>query len=136
MLLDCRPAEAGRITVLVIEPDVIVRMAIADYLRDCGYKVVEGATSDDALAILKSGRKIDVLLCEVRLSGMDGFGLARRVREQYPGVEVILASGTPGAAAKAKDLCDEGPLEKPYHPNELVRRINVLVERRRTARAT
>jgi hypothetical protein len=44
---DCHPAEAERITVLVIEPDIIVRMAIADYLRDCGYKVVEGVTNND-----------------------------------------------------------------------------------------
>jgi hypothetical protein len=36
-------------------------------------------------------------------------------------------------AEKAGDLCDDGPLEKPYHPQEVVRRINLLLERRRTA---
>jgi hypothetical protein len=37
------------------------------------------------------------------------------------------------AAGKAGDLCDDGPLEKPYHPQEVVRGINLLLERRRTA---
>ena len=64
---------------------------------------------------------------------MDGFGLARWVRQNRPGIDVILTSGIAKAAEKAGDLCDDGPLEKPYHPQEVVRRINILIERRRTA---
>jgi DNA-binding response OmpR family regulator len=129
------PPPTATTTVLVIEPDIIVRMAIADYLRDCGYKVIEGVTGEDACAVLNTRQKIDVILSEVTLDGgIDGFGLARRVRERHPGVDVLLASGTPGAVAKAGDLCDDGPLEKPYHPNEVIRRVNLLIERRRTAR--
>jgi CheY-like chemotaxis protein len=61
-------------TVLVVEPDILVRMVIADYVRDCGYKVVEGVSADDVLAVLDAGRKIDVILAEVRLAGsLDGF---------------------------------------------------------------
>jgi DNA-binding response OmpR family regulator len=128
------PAAAEKTSILVIEPDVIVRMAVATYLRDCGYKVIEGVNSDDALAVLSvAGQKIDVMLCEVALDGvMDGFALARWARERYPDIDVILVSGTRGAAAKAAGLCDDGPLEKPYHPRELIRRINTLSERRRT----
>jgi hypothetical protein len=44
---------------------------------------------------------------------------------------VILTSGVAKAAAKAGELCDVGPLEKPYHPSEIIRRIGVLRERRR-----
>jgi len=120
--------------VLVVEPDILVRMIIADYLRDCGYKVFEGVTADDVLIVLESGQKIDVIFAEVQLSGsMDGFGLAQWVREKHPDVDVTLTSGIARAAEKAGDLCDEGPLEKPYHPQEVVRRINILLERRRTA---
>jgi DNA-binding response OmpR family regulator len=59
--------------------------------------------------------------------------LARQIREKYPAIDVILTSGAARAAAKAGDLCDDGPLEKPYHPQEVLRRINVLRERRRTS---
>jgi CheY-like chemotaxis protein len=133
---ESRDAKRARTIILLLEPEIIVRMTIAEYLRECGYQVIEGAVAEDALAVLKAGQKLDVILSEVRLSGaMDGFGLARRVREHHPGVDVILASGTPRAAGKAEDLCEEGPLAKPYHPEEVVRRINILMERRRTATA-
>jgi CheY-like chemotaxis protein len=121
-------------TVLVVEPDILVRMVIADYVRDCGYKVVEGVNADEALAVLGAGTKIDVILTEVQLSGsLDGFGLARQIREDHPEIDVILTSGVARAADKAGDLCDDGPLEKPYHPQDVVRRINLLRERRRTS---
>jgi DNA-binding response OmpR family regulator len=109
-------------------------MIISDYLRDCGFKVVEGVTADDAVAVLESGQKIDIIFAEVQLRGStDGFGLAQRVREKQPDIDMILTAGIARAAEKAGDLCDEGPLEKPYHPQEVVRRINILLERRRTA---
>lgn len=120
-------------TVLVLEPDILVRMIIADYLRDCGFKVFEGVTADDVVAVLESGQKIDIIFAEVQLGGrMDGFGLAQWVRDKQPDTDVILTSGIARAAEKAGDLCDEGPLEKPYHPQEVLRRINILLERRRT----
>ena len=127
------PDNAPPITVLVVEPDILVRMVIADYLRDCGYKVLEAVAVDDALAVLASGQQIDVIFTEVQLSSsMSGFGLAHWVRANHPSIDVILTSGVNGAAEKAGDLCDDGPLEKPYHPQEFVRRINLLRERRRT----
>lgn len=126
--------EGGLSTVLVLEPDILVRMIISDYLRDCGFKVVEGVSADDAVVVLESGQKIDIIFAEVQLSGsMDGFGLAQWVREKQPDIDMILTAGIARAAEKAGDLCDEGPLEKPYHPQEVVRRINILLERRRTA---
>jgi CheY-like chemotaxis protein len=132
--LDDRGADgATASTIIVVEPDILVRMVIASYLRDCGYKVLEGVTAADAMAVLGSGQKIDVVLSEVRLRGkIDGFALARWVREHHPSVDVILTSGVARAADKAKDLCDDGPLEKPYEPQEVVRHINLLRERRRT----
>lgn len=126
--------DATSATILVVEPDILVRMVIADYLRDCGYKVVEGVSADEVLAVLEAGKKIDVIMAEVRLAGrLDGFGLARQIREDHPEIDVILTSGVARAADKASDLCDDGPLDKPYHPQEVVRRINLLRERRRTS---
>jgi CheY-like chemotaxis protein len=44
-------ADTAPAAILVVEPDILVRMVIADYLRDCGYKVVEGVNADDVLAV-------------------------------------------------------------------------------------
>jgi DNA-binding response OmpR family regulator len=129
-----RADDAAPSTILVVEPDILVRMVIASYLRDCGYNVLEGVSAADVMAVLGSGQKIDVVFSEVQLYGeVDGFGLARWIREQYTDVDVILTTGVHRAADKASGLCEEGPLEKPYHPQEIVRRINFLRERRRTA---
>jgi DNA-binding response OmpR family regulator len=131
---DPSSSEALPSTILVIEPDILVRMTIADYLRSCGYRVFEGVTADDVVTVLGTEHKIDIVLVEVLLSGsMDGFALAQWVREKHPRVDVVLTSGIAKAAERAADLCEEGPLEKPYHPQEVVRRINILLERRRTA---
>ena len=120
--------------IIVVEPDVLTRMVLAEYLRECGYRVVECGNGDDVLVILSSGRKIDVVLSDIELTGsLDGRALARQIRESHPMVEVRLTSGPAHAAGKAADLCDEGPLDRPYHPRELVRRINRLRERRRHA---
>ena len=121
-------------TIFVVDPDILVRMVIADYLRECGYRVVEGVNADDVLAVLEAGRKIDVILTEVQLAGsVDGFELARQICENHPNIDVILTSGVTRAADKAGNLCDDGPVEKPYQSHEIVRRINILRERRRRA---
>src|SRR5215467_2491616 len=80
-------------TILVVEPDILVRMVIASYLRECGYKVLEGVSAADVMTVLGSGKKVDLVFSEVRPHGrVNGFGLARMLRDQYPDVDVILTS--------------------------------------------
>jgi hypothetical protein len=45
-------APAAQGAILVIEPDILVRITIAEYLRECGYKVLEGVTAEDVVAVL------------------------------------------------------------------------------------
>jgi DNA-binding response OmpR family regulator len=119
-------------TVMVVDADVLSRMAIADYLRHCGYTVIEGSSAEDVEAVLSTERPIDVMLIDMTLSGtQDGFSLARKLRAEQPDMIVILTSTAAKQAEKAGELCDDGPLTKPYHPAELERRIKLLRERRR-----
>ena len=114
--------------ILLIEADLAVRHPLSEYLRTCGYKVLEAGTTDEALIILKSadrGFEIDVLLCDVNSPGsIDGFGLSRWVREHQPGLRVILAGSIERMTEQAGDLCEKGLiLEKPYHYQTLLDRI-------------
>jgi DNA-binding NtrC family response regulator len=119
-------------TVLVVEDDVLVRSSIADYLRHCGYRVLEAANADEAMTILqKATIPVDVLFSGVAVHGaMNGFALAKRAREIRPGLEVILAGTVERAAHEAADLCEESPLPKPYEPQVVVDRIRRLLAAR------
>lgn len=127
---------AGNIqTILVVEDEILVRLAISDYLRDCGFKVIEATSGDEALIVLQQpDLQVDIVLCHVDLPGtMDGFGLARWMRVNKPGLPIILAGSTARAADAASELCESGPmLTKPYDTQILLDRIKrTLAESRR-----
>jgi CheY-like chemotaxis protein len=117
-------------TVLVVEDEVLVRLVIADYLRECGYKVHEAVNAAEAVAMLQSPDvTIDIVFSDVQMPGdMDGFGLARWIRSNKPCVQVILTSGVERSADIAATLCEAGPLlEKPYPSQSVVDRIKQLL---------
>ena len=119
--------------VLVVEDEVLIRLAISGYLRDCGYRVFEAANADEARTILQQADlEIDLVLSDIEMPGsMDGFGLAQWVRKNRPGLDVVLVGTTERAADAAGDLCEKGPmLAKPYEPQILVDRVKQLLATR------
>ena len=123
-------------TILVLEADIILRTEIAEYLRNCGYHVVEAINGDEALLLLEETSGIDIVLAALDTPGAtDGFEVARRVRANCPSTHVILA-GTPERAVKrASELCEHGPmLLKPYDPQLLHEHIKRLLAIRARAR--
>ncbi|WDH32735.1 response regulator [Pseudomonas chlororaphis] len=81
-------------TILVVEDDAIVRMLIVDVLEELEFKVLEAAGSEEALALLQdSALRIDLMMTDVGLPGMDGKELAARTRALRPELPVLFASG-------------------------------------------
>ena len=115
------PRAPSTATVLVADGEVLVRHALADYLRRCGYEVIEAASSDEALTVLA-----------VTIGGsLSGFALAAWARASRPGLQVLLAGNVEKAADAAAGLCDEGPaLARPYDPQLVVDRIKRLLAAR------
>ena len=121
-------------TVLVVESEVLVRTAIAGYLRDCGYRAIEAACADEAITVLNhTAIPIHILFSAAEMAGgMDGFSLAQWVRAHRPGVRVILAANETKAAKAAGELCEEGPhLRKPYEPDQVIAWIKLLKAKRK-----
>ncbi|MGE0421120.1 MAG: response regulator [Reyranellaceae bacterium] len=111
-------------TVLVVEDEVLIRLAVADYLRACGYRVLEASTGEEAQAIFGDHQRIEVLLTDIELGrGMSGFELARWARAQYPDVRILLTSGVARMAQTAGTLCDMPLLKKPYPHEQLAEEI-------------
>ena len=118
------PLEKPPPTLLVVEDEHLIRSGVADFLRECGWRVLEAASAAEAIEILESGAPIELVFSDIQMPGaMDGFGLGRWVREHRPGVRVILTSGVIGASDAATALCDEGPIAKPYDYQHLAERI-------------
>ena len=115
---------------IVADADVLVRNALAEYLRHCGYKVFEAATSDEVVIALEEGTlQIDALLADADLAGRyNVFELRIWVKDHHPGVEVVLAGNVDAAAQAAGQLCDEGPhLQRPYDPESVAAHIKRLL---------
>lgn len=125
-----RPENTSGETVLIADSDVMVRHALSEYLRDCGYRVIEAASIDEAMAVLSATPEITVhiVFSAVEMGGStDGFHLARWVRAHRPGIEIVLAGSKVKAAHEAGDLCEEGShLSKPYEPEQVVEWIKKL----------
>lgn len=115
---------------IVADADVLVRNALAEYLRHCGYKVFEAATSDEVVIALEEGAiTIDALLADAELTGRyNAFDLRIRIRDHHPTVEVVLAGNVDAAAKAAGQLCDDGPhLRRPYDPESVAAHIKRLL---------
>ncbi len=123
------PAPASQSTILVVEDEVLIRMAVCDYLRGCGFRVIEAGSADEAVEVLKVDTAIDIVFSDVNMPGnLDGFGLAQWVRRERPRLKVILTSGVARKAKAAGELCEDGPfLEKPYNHGDLERHIRRLL---------
>jgi CheY-like chemotaxis protein len=89
---------------------------ITQYLRDCGYKVIEAANAEEAMTVLSHKETvINLVFTDIEMPGaLDGFGLAQWVREHKLGIDVLLAGTLPRAVQQAKELREEGPVPKPY----------------------
>jgi DNA-binding NtrC family response regulator len=116
-------------TILVVEDEVLTRVASADYLRSCGYRVLEATGAGEAQAIFHSGEPIQILFTDVQLPGdLDGFALAGWVEQHYPHVRVIMASGAPDVMKKAETFSLRRPfLNKPYAFEVLLFHVRRLI---------
>lgn len=93
-------------TVLLADGDVIVRLALGEYLRACGLTVLEAATGEEAKAILQSGMSIDSLFCDAQLPGTEnGFALAQWVRRYRPAIHVVLTTSLESKTEAAGRFC-------------------------------
>jgi DNA-binding NtrC family response regulator len=115
-------------TVLVVDDEILVRLAVAEYLRESGYRVLEAASVDEAVAVLSVGEAVDVLFSDIRMPGeRDGIALAQWTHANRPDVRVLLTSGFVGLARQVNELCDDAPfLPKPYSYDALYQHISRL----------
>jgi CheY-like chemotaxis protein len=119
---DAEPAP-GRGTALLVEDEDIVRETVADMLADLGYRVVEAASAEEALAIVESGARVDLVVTDHLMQGMSGTDLARAIRGRRPELPVLVVSGYAEVDGIASDL---PRLTKPFRKDELAAGLAAL----------
>jgi CheY-like chemotaxis protein len=80
--------------VLVVEDEPLIRMDLASMIEDAGIDVIEACNADDAIAILEVRKDISIIFTDIEMPGsMDGLKPAFAVRDRWPPVSIIIASG-------------------------------------------
>jgi CheY-like chemotaxis protein len=120
-------ATARQPAILVVEDEILIRSAVAEFLRGAGYRVIEAASAAEAVAVFASRTQIDLVFSDINMPGtVNGVGLARWIADHHPGIHVILTS----AISHARRAGEIGAsfLPKPYRLAEAARRIGSLLK--------
>ena len=117
-------------TVLVVDDEPTVRMLVTEVLEDLGYTPIEAADGTAGLKVLETNRRIDLLVTDVGLPGMNGRQLADAGRVLRPGLPVLFITGYAENAVLSHGHLDPGMhvLTKPFNMEELARRLRDLIE--------
>ena len=120
-----QPTEHGRSRrVLFVEDEVVLRMSTTDMLERLGCSVAGVGSGEAALDLLEQEQEFDLLLTDVGLPGMSGGELAAKVREEYPSLPVVIASGYGRSGTQADRMHF---ISKPYSSIDLQQALDHAV---------
>lgn len=125
MIKGVRPATEEIRTVLVVEDEILLRIMVADELREAGMRVIEAANADEAMDHFAAGSPIDFVFTDIELPGsIDGLELVRRLQLLFPGLRLLVTSGRT-TGHEASSLAPF--IAKPYDLVDVVARIRVAL---------
>lgn len=113
-------------TVLVVEDEPLIRMALVDLLEEAGFNVQEAGDAAEAIVALHDLPKVQVLFTDLHMPpGIDGLALAHHVARLHPEIGIIVVSGHP---APARHLMPAGSsfLAKPYATDYVVSHVRMM----------
>ncbi|WP_192551822.1 PAS domain-containing protein [Pseudomonas sp. IzPS59] len=123
------PAAATGETVVVVEDDPAVRMLVMDLLKELGYRAHEAEDAKGALPLLESDLRVDLLVTDVGLPGMNGRQLAEIARQHRPGLKVLFMTGYAQKAAERQGFLEDGMdmVAKPFSIDLLAGKIRTMI---------
>ncbi|WVV62967.1 ATP-binding protein [Pseudomonas batumici] len=123
------PVAAIDESVMVVEDDPAVRMLVLNVLDELGYTVHPAADARTALPLLESSLRIDLLVTDVGLPGMNGRQLAEVARQHRPGLKVLFMTGYAEKAAERQGFLEPGMdlIAKPFTLDALAKRVRDMI---------
>jgi two-component system response regulator AtoC len=122
---------------LIVDDDAAITTVLASLLRQAGYEVASAASGAEALAVLDT-EPIDVVITDLRMPGMDGMTLVRRVVRTWPGLPIVVLSahGTVALAVEAMKAGAADFLAKPFDREEVLFVLDKALSAANEARAS
>ena len=112
-------------SVLIVEDEFLVRQFIVEEFMDAGFAVQSACDGDQALQLLKTGERFDLLFTDVRMPGsVDGWELGRNAATLFPDIRIVYATGYSDKTPALND--NEGFLTKPYRMTTVMELIGGL----------
>jgi PAS domain S-box-containing protein len=123
------PAAIAGETVMLVEDDAAVRMLVMDLLKELGYRAHEAEDAKGALPVLESDLRVDLLVTDVGLPGMNGRQLAEIARQHRPELKVLFMTGYAQIAAERQGFLEEGMdmVAKPFSIDLLANKIRTMI---------
>jgi PAS domain S-box-containing protein len=116
-------------TVLIVEDDASVRLVVVTVLEELGYLAIEAADGAQALPVLQSGARVDLLITDVGLPGINGRHLAEVARQTRPDLPILFLTGYAAMAASRADFLGHGMamMTKPFALEALATKIQSML---------
>ena len=116
-------------TVLVVEDEPVVRGVILEMLAEQGYRMLEAVDGPSGLRILRNEARIDLLVTDVGLPGMNGRQLADQARETRPGLKILFITGYAESVAISEGFLQPGMemITKPFELDNLSQRVRAMI---------
>ena len=123
-------ADNSGATILVVEDDADVRVAVVQVLELSGYRVLIARDGPEALSVLHETPGIDLVFSDLVMpEGMSGVELVREAQRMRPDLKILLTSGYSARAALGDSGADLPLIKKPYRLAEVVRRVGEILGR-------
>ena len=124
-------AERGEV-VLVVEDEPVVRGLMVEVLRELGYRALEAMDGVSGLEVLRSRQRVDLLVTDIGLPGLNGRQMADAARERRPELKVLFMTGYAENTATANNSLGRGMslIVKPFAMETLATSIRGMIEAR------
>ncbi len=122
-------ADEGEV-VLVVEDEQLVRTLVVEVLSDLGYRSIEAGDGQSGLAILQSAQRIDLLVTDIGLPGINGRQMADAARKTRRDLKVLFMTGYAHDAANAGGFLEPGMamMTKPFGMDAMANRIRTMIQ--------
>jgi DNA-binding response OmpR family regulator len=114
---------------MVVEDEELVRLLVVQTLEEAGYSVIEAADAPAALALIAGPSKLDLLVTDVGLPGLNGRQLAEMARMERPDLKVLFMTGYAHNAGVGSGALDRGMeiIAKPFAVDALAGRVEAML---------